>query len=141
MTRAWEIAREGVAKFGGKVKEYFAQALVMAWAEIKKGVKKVKTHFEAYKEVKTFSKQHFAEYVNDMKSKGVKVSNVTSDSADMVAPNGLVVRAYAIVPDATVDGGVVKFHSIINVALPNGKTQRGSIKTFKYNKNDYSVIN
>lgn len=35
MTRAWEIAREGVTKFGGKVKEYFAQALVMAWAEIK----------------------------------------------------------------------------------------------------------
>ena len=41
MTRAWEIAREGVKKFGGKVKEYFAQALVMAWAEIKKGVEKV----------------------------------------------------------------------------------------------------
>lgn len=35
MTRAWEIAKEGVKKFGGKVKEYFAQALVMAWAEVK----------------------------------------------------------------------------------------------------------
>lgn len=41
MTRAWEIAKEGVKKFGGKVKEYFAQALVMAWAE----VKNVKTVF------------------------------------------------------------------------------------------------
>lgn len=41
MTRAWEIAKEGVAKFGGKVKEYFAQALVLAWAEIKRGVAKV----------------------------------------------------------------------------------------------------
>ncbi|POD46302.1 hypothetical protein BKM15_26025 [Pseudomonas syringae pv. syringae] len=35
MTRAWEIAKEGVAKFGGKVKEYFAISLKMAWAEHK----------------------------------------------------------------------------------------------------------
>ncbi|MDF1510616.1 hypothetical protein PZE06_21000 [Robertmurraya sp. DFI.2.37] len=35
MTRAWEIAREGAQKFGGKIKEYFAQALVMAWKELK----------------------------------------------------------------------------------------------------------
>lgn len=45
MTRAWEIAREGVQKFGGRIKEYFAQALVMAWAEIKKGVEKVEKTF------------------------------------------------------------------------------------------------
>lgn len=43
MTRAWEIAREGVAKFGGKTKEYFAQALVIAWSEVKKGAKKTVT--------------------------------------------------------------------------------------------------
>ncbi|KYG88971.1 hypothetical protein A0U40_14845 [[Bacillus] sp. KCTC 13219] len=36
MTRAWEIAKEGAAKFGGKAKEYFAVALKMAWAETKK---------------------------------------------------------------------------------------------------------
>lgn len=35
MTRAWKIARKGVKKFGGKVSEYLAQALVMAWAEVK----------------------------------------------------------------------------------------------------------
>ncbi|EHQ62313.1 hypothetical protein PDENDC454_10495 [Paenibacillus dendritiformis C454] len=35
MARAWEIAKAAVLKFGGKAKEYFAQALVMAWAEIK----------------------------------------------------------------------------------------------------------
>ena len=34
MIRAWEIAKDGVAKFGGKVKEYFAEALKMAWAEM-----------------------------------------------------------------------------------------------------------
>lgn len=36
MTRAWEIAKAGAAKFGGKVKEYFAAALKMAWAEARK---------------------------------------------------------------------------------------------------------
>lgn len=35
MTTAWEIARKGAAQFGGKVKEYFAEALRMAWSEIK----------------------------------------------------------------------------------------------------------
>lgn len=37
MLKAWEIAREGVKKFGGKVKEYFAEALRMAWRIVKKG--------------------------------------------------------------------------------------------------------
>lgn len=35
MTMAWEIARKGVAQFGGKVKEYFAEALKMAWVQVK----------------------------------------------------------------------------------------------------------
>lgn len=35
MVRAWEIAREAVKKFGGKVKEFFQQALIMAWQEVK----------------------------------------------------------------------------------------------------------
>jgi len=35
MTRAWEIAKEAVVKFGGKVIEYFATSLKMAWAEVK----------------------------------------------------------------------------------------------------------
>ncbi|QQZ64493.1 hypothetical protein JI735_34195 (plasmid) [Paenibacillus sonchi] len=38
MVRAWEIARGAVVRFGGKVKEYFAQALAMAWKEVKEGV-------------------------------------------------------------------------------------------------------
>lgn len=33
MTRAWEIAREGQIKFGGKVSEYISEALKIAWAE------------------------------------------------------------------------------------------------------------
>lgn len=35
MTRAWEIAREAVVNFGGKASEYIAEALKMAWAEVK----------------------------------------------------------------------------------------------------------
>ena len=38
MTRAWEIAKQGQKKFGGKVKEYFSSALKLAWKEIKKMV-------------------------------------------------------------------------------------------------------
>ncbi|WP_374018986.1 hypothetical protein ABU162_04350 [Paenibacillus thiaminolyticus] len=44
MSRAWEIAREGFKKFGGQLKEYFAVALRMAWAEKKKGAKKMQVH-------------------------------------------------------------------------------------------------
>lgn len=35
MSKAWKIAREGQKAFGGKVREYFAQALKMAWAQAK----------------------------------------------------------------------------------------------------------
>lgn len=35
MKRAWEIAKTGVTKFGGKVREYFAASLSIAWKEIK----------------------------------------------------------------------------------------------------------
>lgn len=35
MTRAWEIAKEAVASFGGKAVEYIAEAMKMAWAEVK----------------------------------------------------------------------------------------------------------
>lgn len=36
MTRAWEIAKEGAEKLGGKASEYIAEALKMAWAETNK---------------------------------------------------------------------------------------------------------
>lgn len=40
MVRAWEIAEEGQKRFGGNVKEYFAVALKIAWAEAKSASKK-----------------------------------------------------------------------------------------------------
>lgn len=38
MENAWNIAREGQKAFGGKVSEYFAQALKMAWAQAKSSI-------------------------------------------------------------------------------------------------------
>jgi|GEM_PF-3601407 len=38
MVNAWRIAREGQKAFGGKISEYFAQALKMAWAQAKNGL-------------------------------------------------------------------------------------------------------
>lgn len=35
MTRAWEIAREAAAKFGGKASQYIGEALKEAWIIIK----------------------------------------------------------------------------------------------------------
>jgi hypothetical protein len=35
MSKAWEIAREGQKAFGGKVSEYFAESLKMAWSQAK----------------------------------------------------------------------------------------------------------
>jgi hypothetical protein len=35
MDRAWDLAYEGQSKFGGKVSEYFAMSLKLAWAEAK----------------------------------------------------------------------------------------------------------
>lgn len=38
MVNAWKLAREGQKTFGGKVSEYFAQALKMAWAQAKNAI-------------------------------------------------------------------------------------------------------
>lgn len=38
MSNAWKIAKEGQKEFGGKVSEYFAQALKMAWAQAKNSI-------------------------------------------------------------------------------------------------------
>lgn len=36
MKRAWEIAKAGAKKFGGKAIEYISEALKLAWKEVKK---------------------------------------------------------------------------------------------------------
>lgn len=51
MTTAWEIAYEGVEKFGGQVKEYFAEALRIAWDLFKNTNSKEMEEMELVKEV------------------------------------------------------------------------------------------
>lgn len=41
MNKAWEIAKKGQSKFGGKVIEYIAEALKIAWALVKKEEKQM----------------------------------------------------------------------------------------------------
>ena len=38
MVRAWELAKQGAKKFGGKAVDFFRSALAIAWKEIKNGV-------------------------------------------------------------------------------------------------------
>lgn len=52
MKRAWEIAYEGQAKFGGKVSEYIAEAMKIAWKEFK--TKKVVAELDFDKKVMNF---------------------------------------------------------------------------------------
>lgn len=49
MKKAWEIAREGAKKFGGKASDYIAEALRMAWALIKEGTNDMIKHAEQVK--------------------------------------------------------------------------------------------
>lgn len=53
MKKAWEIAKEAAAKFGGKASEFFAEALRMAWAIKKGGVMKkiIEQELEAARDV------------------------------------------------------------------------------------------
>ena len=50
MKRAWVLAKQGVAKFGGKVKEYFAESLRLVWSQV------VNERGAVGREFKTFNK-------------------------------------------------------------------------------------
>lgn len=76
MTKAWTIAYKGQKRFGGKVKEYFATALKMAWAIFKKGAKamnKVKGTLRDinFADLKGSEKQ--VSWAKDIRSKAIKV--------------------------------------------------------------------
>src|SRR5690606_21682375 len=47
MERAWSIATVAVRKFGGKVSQYFAEALRMAWNEVKQAANKAEVTIDA----------------------------------------------------------------------------------------------
>jgi len=77
MKKAWEIARKGQQKFGGKVKEYLAQALKMAWIIVKSGMKYVQITKEGFlNEIRNAGKfEGFLTYKNEFKNtKKIKVT-------------------------------------------------------------------
>jgi hypothetical protein len=51
MNRAWEISKEAAKKFGGKPVEYIAEALRMAWKEIKSIGKKIIDRIEELEKI------------------------------------------------------------------------------------------
>ena len=64
MTKAWEIARKGVEKFGGKAIEYISESLRIAWALVKKGGNKMVEMKGSEKQIK---------WANDVYPKAIEV--------------------------------------------------------------------
>src|SRR5690625_4154056 len=64
MTKAWEIARKGVKKFGGKAIEYISESLRIAWALVKKGGNKMVEMKGSEKQIK---------WANDVYPKAIEV--------------------------------------------------------------------
>ncbi|MGD7007636.1 hypothetical protein [Metabacillus sp. 84] len=94
MVKAWEIARKGQKQFGGKIKEYFAQALQMAWNIVKKEMTKTnfpQTFNKIEKAAEKQAKEFFAEYLNTMKARNVEVEVTSYRTATLVA-NGKKVK-------------------------------------------------
>ncbi|TCP32200.1 phage protein Gp111 [Scopulibacillus darangshiensis] len=54
MAIAWKMARHGAKKFGGKVKDYFSEALKLAWKAVKGGFVKMTAKLET----KSGSRKH-----------------------------------------------------------------------------------
>jgi hypothetical protein len=102
MARAWEIAREGQRRFGGKVKEYFAQALVLAWKLYKSIPKRAA---EGFLYMGMNKGQHIV-MVNDdnmLCVQTVTKYHVTTKPSMRGNRNGVRMRAYAITEGETVE--------------------------------------
>lgn len=68
MKKAWEIAKAGQQKFGGKVKEYFAESLKLAWKLAKTTVNKISENFGFAKVAEQNGNIYFAlDEIEDMK--------------------------------------------------------------------------
>src|SRR5699024_3961375 len=64
MTKAREIARKGVEKFGGKAVEYISESLRIAWALVKKGGNKMVEMKGSEKQIK---------WANDVYPKAIEI--------------------------------------------------------------------
>jgi len=100
MKRAWELAKEGVTKFGGKVREYFATSLSFAWKEIK-----TMSNFNAESVMAIGAKGHVV-YVAIPTTNEVTVLNAVnivkkSEKEVTNKSNGVTYNVFAIEADAT----------------------------------------
>ena len=90
MKRAWEIAKQGAKKFGGKAIEYIAEALKIAWNEVKTIMKieneKIKVK---YNEWKKYGKHRI--YM-DIEMSLVEIKNVKGN--EVGALRGIVANYY-----------------------------------------------
>lgn len=98
MTKAWEIAREGQSKFGGKVSEYLSEAMKIAWSFYKTAgddsqlLARVKNMLVAkWKENKETLLPHFGTctvYIKVILSENIRFYTMTTEEKTQLS-NGL----------------------------------------------------
>lgn len=108
MTIAWEIAKKGAAKFGGAVKSYFAQALKMAWAQIKEVSVKSQIVLAGKK-----GDSLFVAIPTAVEVTVTNVFNTVRDSVGVITKNGVDYNLFTIIVDARYTK-FAEFNTIVN---------------------------
>ncbi|NJP37207.1 hypothetical protein [Alkalicoccus luteus] len=103
MTRAWRIAKDGQAQFGGSVKEYFAQSLVISW-DIEKRKNEVS---DQEKEVIKKGFAAYEKFVQDAIARGAKLV-AKNENEYVLNHKGNEMRITPVITRGTQDA-VVKF--------------------------------
>ncbi|EJR51715.1 hypothetical protein IIO_06174 [Bacillus cereus VD115] len=106
MKKAWKIARKGQKQFGGKVKEYFAQALKMAWSIVKNGMKYVQVTK--------------AEFMNEIRKTG-KFEGFLTCQNKFENTQKISIVANVAKKEITVDMGLKSLYSDLTEAITNYK--------------------
>lgn len=106
MKKAWEIARKGQKQFGGKVKEYFAQALKMAWTIVKKGMEYVQLAKE--------------EFMNEIRNTG-KFEGFLTCKNEFKNTQKIIVVADLEKQEITVDMGLKSLYTDLSEGINNFK--------------------
>jgi hypothetical protein len=131
MTRAWEIARKGAAKFGEKVKEYFAQALRLAWAEVKE--KKTASPLQvATVQAQEEAKKVFSKCLDMFIAKKFIVANRSAETATVTDPAGNTRKVVYDLSGARQVGNEFTY-TLRVLALQSGKVFKVASKTLKFN--------
>lgn len=106
MKKAWGIARKGQKQFGGKVTEYFAQALKIAWSIVKKGMKYVQLTKE--------------EFMNEIRDTG-KFEGFLTCKNEFKNTQKIIVVADLEKQEITVDMGLKSLYTDLSEAINNYK--------------------